>query len=132
MDNIEKKLYTGLIFLNLTKAFDAVDHSILLYRLEHYKIREIVKNFFGSFLTKRNQYLAINNTNSSLKFIDIGIPQGSILEPLLFLLYEYINDILNGVDCTPRLFANDTCVLMGALSINILENQLKELNNICN
>ena len=83
------------------------------------------------FLTNRNQYITINNTNSSLKFIDIGVPQGSILGPLLFLLY--INDISNSVNCTPRLFADDTCLLVGAPSINIIENQLKdELNNICN
>ena len=73
LDNIEKKLYTGLVFLNLTKAFDTVNHSILLYKLEHYGIRGIVNNFFGSFLTNRNQYVTINNTNSSLKSIDIGV-----------------------------------------------------------
>ena len=84
LDNIEKKLYTGLVFLDLTKAFDTVNHSILLYKLEHYGIRGIVNNFFGSFLTNRNQYVTINNTNSSLKSINIGAPQGSILGPLLF------------------------------------------------
>ena len=86
LDNIEKKLYTGLVFLDLTKAFDTVNHSILLYKLEHYAIRGIVNNFFGSFLTNRNQYVTINNTNSSLKFIDIKVPQGSILG-LLFFYY---------------------------------------------
>ena len=90
LDNIEKKLYTGLVFLDLTKAFDAVNHSILLHKLEHYGMRGIVNNFFGSFLTNRNQYVTINNSNSSLKFIDIGVPQGSILGPLLFLLYIMI------------------------------------------
>ena len=129
LDNIENKLYTGLVFLDLTKAFDTVNHSILLYKLEHYGIREIVNNFFGSFLTNRNQY--VNNTNSSLKSIDIGVPQGSILGPLLFLIY--INDIPNSVKCTPRLFADDTCLLMGAPSTTILKTQLKDdLNNICN
>ena len=131
LDNIEKKLYTRLVFLDLTKAFDTVNHSILLYKLEHYGIRGIVNNFFGSFLLNRNQYIAINNTNFSLKSIDIGVPQGSILGPLLFLIY--INDIPNSVKCTPRLFADDTCLLMGAASTTILENQLKDdLNNICN
>ena len=114
-----KKLYTGLAFLDLIKAFDTVNYSILLYKLKHYGIRGIVNNFFGSFLTNRNQYVTINNTNSSLKSIDIGVPQGSILGPLLFLLY--INDIPNSVNCTPCLFADDTCLLMGAPSINILE-----------
>ena len=131
LDNIEKKIIYWACILDLTKAFDTVNHSILLYKLEHYGIRGIVNNFFGSFLTNRNQYVTINNTNSSLKFIDIGVPQGSILGPLLFLIY--INDIPNSVKCTPRLFADDTCLLMGAPSITILENQLKDdLNNICN
>ena len=131
LENVEKNLYTGLVFLDLTKAFETVNHSILLYKLEHYGIRGIVNNFFGSFLTNRNQCVAINNTNFSLKSLDIGVPQGSILGPLFFSIY--INDISNSVKCTPRLFADDTCLLMRAPSINILENQLKdELNNICN
>ena len=110
---------------------DTVNHSILLYKLEHYEIRGILNNFFGSCLTNRNQYVTINNSNSSLKSIDIGVPLGSILRSLLFL--QYISDIPNSVICAPRLFADDTCLLMGAPSINILENQLKdELNNICN
>ena len=77
------------------------------------------------------QYVTINNANAFLKFIDIGVPQSSILGPLFFPIY--INDIPNSVKCTPRLFADDTCLLMGAPSITILENQLKDdLNNICN
>ena len=131
LDNIKKKLYSGLVFLDLTKPFDTVNHSILLYKLEHYGIRGIINNFFGSFLINRNQCVTINNTNSSLNSIDNGVPQGSILGPLLFLIY--INDISNSVICTPRLFADDTCLLMGAPSTTILENQLKDdLNNICN
>ena len=84
LDNIENKLYIGLVFLDLTKAFDTVNYSIFLYKLEHYGIRGIVNNFFGSFLTNRNQYVTINNTNSSLKSIDIGVPQSFILGPLLY------------------------------------------------
>ena len=87
--------------------------------------------FLVLFLTNRNQYVSINNTNSFLKFIDIGVPQGSILGPLLFLIY--ISDIPNSVKCSPRLFADNTCLLMGAPYINILENHFKDdLNSICN
>ena len=97
---------------------------LLIIQFEHYGIRGIVNNFFGSFLTNRNQYVTINNTNSSLKSIDIEVP---------FLFLIYINDIPNSVKCTPRLFADYTFLLMGAPSTTILENQLKDdLNNICN
>ena len=131
LDNTKKKLYTGLVFLDSTKTFDTVNHSFLLYKLEHYGLPGIVNNFFCFFLINRNQYVTINNSNSFLKFIDIGVPQGSILGTLLFLLYY--NDIPNSVKCTPRLFADNTFLLMRAPFINILENQLKdELNNICN
>ena len=86
--------------------------------LNGYGIREIVNNFFDSFLTNRNQYAAINNTNPSLNSINIGVSRGSNLGPLnSFLLY--VNDIPYNVDCT-RLFADDTCLLMVALSINTL------------
>ena len=76
--------------------------------------REIVNNFF--------EYVEINNTNFFLKSIDIEISQGFILGLLLFNYNDIsINGISNSVDCTPRLFADDTCLLMGASPINILE-----------
>ena len=78
---------------------------------------------------KRVDFVLLDD--SFLKPIDIGVLQGSILGPLLFLIC--INDIPNSVKCTPRLFADDICLLMGTPSITILENQLKDdLNNICN
>ena len=98
--------------------------------LNGYGIRGIVNNFFDSFLINRNQYVAINNTNPSLN--SIGVSRGSVLG-LLHSFLLYVNDIPYNVDCTPRLFADDTCLLMVAPSINTLQNQFKsELNNICN
>ena len=110
---MKNNLHTEIVFLDLTKAFVIVNHSFLLYKLEHYGIRGIINNFSVLFLTNRNQYVAINNTSNSFpKSIEIGVPHSSILEPLLFLLY--INDIPNSLDCIPSLFADDTCLLMGA------------------
>ena len=78
-DNMAINVYTGLALLHLAKAFDTVNYNILLKKLNHYGIRGIVKDFLRSYLTNRRQIVSINNSNSSLKFINIGVPQGSNL-----------------------------------------------------
>ena len=105
-DNINQQLFSGVLFLDLSKAFDTVDHEILLSKLEHYGMRGVVKNFFTSYLFMKKQYVHIDNYNSQLKDINVGVPQGSTLGPLLFLIY--INDLRNSIDCATRLFADDT------------------------
>ena len=84
-DNIERKMYSGLVLLDLAKAFDTVDHHILLQKLEHYGIRGIVLQFYQSFLENRKQFVCINKFCSTLRNVSIGVPQGSTLGPLLFL-----------------------------------------------
>ena len=129
-DNMTINMYTGLALLDLAKAFDAVNHNILLKKLDHYGIRGIVNDFFRSYLTNRRQIVSINNSNSSLKFINIGVPQGSKLGPLLFLLF--INDLPNCLENVPRLFADDTCLQVCAPSVEQLELKLNsELTKIC-
>ena len=83
------------IFIDFQKAFDTVDHDILLHKLKSYGIRGIAHHWFKSFLSSRTQYVAISGHNSSLKLISNGVPQGSVLGPLLFLLY--INDLNNAI-----------------------------------
>ena len=94
------------IFIDLAKAFDTVNHSILLKKLIHYGIRGNAFELIKSYLNDRVQYMQINNFISSNKEILCGVPQGSVLGPLLFLLY--VNDIQNASDFNIRLFADDT------------------------
>ena len=99
---------TGIcIFLDFAKAFDTVNHDILLKKLEYYGIRGIAQNWFKSYLSNRMQGTDIGGIQSSLNYIKCGVPQGSVLGPLLFLLY--INDIVNSSKLFQfTLFADDT------------------------
>ena len=91
-----------------TKAFDTVSHETLMHKLYYYGIRGPAYGLIASYLSRRNQFVAVNNTQSSLKPINIGVPKGSILGPLLFLIY--VNDICNATNCNPRPFADDACI----------------------
>ena len=117
-DNINNNEHTALLFLDLKKAFDTVDHRILLEKLKHYGIRGIAHDMYASFLTNRQQYVSLNNIQSNKMFVNCGVPQGSVLGPLLFSIY--INDISNCTTYNPRLFADDTCLILKHENINKL------------
>ena len=95
--NTEAKESTLSVFLALSKAFDTINHDILLKKLELYGIRGIALNWFRSYLSDRQQYVCYDRVKSQPKFINFGIPQGSVLGPLLFIIYT--NDL---PDCINR------------------------------
>ena len=122
-ENIRKALDDGNIgcgvFVDLQKAFDTVDHQILLAKLNHYGIHGVSNDWFKSYLSNRNQYVSINGYESGLAAINCGVPQGSVLGPLLFLLY--INDLNQAIKfCKVHHFADDTNLLC-------LSNSIKKL-----
>jgi hypothetical protein len=122
--SIDNKIPIAGVFLDLSKAFDVVDHSILLSKLEYYGIRGQTLSWFESYLTNRQQYTVVNNTKSKLGSITHGVPQGSILGPLLFLIY--VNDMNCALDesCNLRLFADDTNIFITAPSYEKLKTQM--------
>ena len=128
--NMDKRLFTCGIFIDLKKAFDTVNHQILLNKLNHYGFRGIINNWFESFLCNRSQTLEINKQLSDAALISNGVPQGSVLGPLLFLLY--INDIHT---CSNTfnfyLFADDTNILYANKNLRSLKatvnSELKKL-----
>ncbi len=91
VSNFENNNTMIAVFLDLSKAFDTIDHNILLHKLEYYGVRGIALDWFISYLKDRKQYTEINGVTSKMKSINCGVPQGSVLEPLLFLIY--INDM---------------------------------------
>ena len=108
-ENIRKDLDGGKIgcgfFVNQQKAFDTVDHQMLLAKLNHYEIRGVSNDWFKSFLSNHNQYVSINDFDCGIAVINCGVPQGSSLGPLLFLLY--INDLNQAIKfCEVRHFAD--------------------------
>ena len=119
---------TLLASLDLSSAFDLVDHSILLHRLSSsFKLSSTVLKWFGSFLTERSQYIQFRGTFSSVHSVSFGVPQGSVLGPILFILYiSDIIDIAKIFDLNVHVFADDI-QLYGACSpsqVNLLSSRM--------
>ena len=131
-DNLDNKQHTLAIYLDFRKAFDTVNHPILIRKLNTIGIRGIALNWFSSYLKDRKHCVKINDTKSDLKTCNIRVPQGSILGPILFLIY--INDLpqLNAMMKT-ILYADDTTLLFTGNNItevtNFVNNKLVDVHD---
>ena len=127
MDNSETPVS---VFLDLSKAFDLLDHNILLYKLKYYGINSNSLQLLENYLTNRKQYIEFEKHKSDLKNITIGVLQGSILGPLFFIIY--INDIVLAPKIvTPIIYADDTTLFSTLEDFN-LHNSCSNSQNINN
>ena len=122
---IDSKNYSCGIYIDLCKAFDTVDHHILLDKLEYYGIRGIAHEWFSSYLPNRSQFVSLGHVESGTRQILCGVPQGSVLGPLPFLLY--VNDLHKcSIELDFHLFADDTNIFLQDQNLQCLELKLNE------
>ena len=122
IQNFESKTQTDVVVLDFSKAFDVVPHQRLLHKLDHYGIRGTTLNWIQNFLTNRTQKVVVDGSSSESARVRSGVPQGTVLGPLLFL--TYINDLPSTVSSQVRLFADD-CLLYRPIKCRADQEQLQ-------
>ena len=123
-------LYTGMILIDLQKAFDTIDHEILLEKMICLGFSKEVIQWFKCYLTNRTFVVSISDKFSNLGKVSCGVPQGSILGSLLFLMY--VNDMPQAISCKLLLYADDSCIIFQHKDIKVIEEHLNEdFANLC-
>ena len=130
IENIQTQLdddkHIAGVFVDLKKAFDTVDHDIFIEKLDHYGVRGVAKDWFISYLKGRRQFVVIENETSSTQEILTGVPQGSVLGPLLFLIY--INDLNTCIQFSKTYhFADDTNIMQSNISMENGQRYIKSI-----
>ena len=123
-DSLEKKTQFVALCLDFSKAFDTINHEILIRKLDHVGVRGIAGQWFASYLANRSQYVRLRGTSSSVKSLRTGVPQGSVLGPLLFIIY--INDmskVCPDLKCIH--YADDTTVYSSCADVHRLTDSLQ-------
>ena len=129
LDNADNGLVTASVFLDFSKAFDTVDHAVLLHKLKSVGLDDDSLSWFHSYLTSRRQITSINDTLSSSLPVTVGVPQGRIVGPLLFIIY--VNDMPNVIKhCTIILYADNTLLYYSSTSANDIKKYLNEDLNL--
>ena len=126
MKDVENGHIPVAVFLDLSKAFDTLDHQILTYKLKYYGFDEAAVNLMQSYLTDRKQYVEINGVASEKKDLTMGVPQGSILGPLLFIIY--MNDINEASNIFNFILYADDSTLQSKLQTHTYENEAAVIN----
>ena len=126
LSTLNKKEVAVLLLIDFSKAFDMVDHKILLNKLEHYGVRSNLLQWFKSYLTDRRQFVKVNETESSTLNLSHGVPQGSILGPLLFIIY--INDMPQISNLAQFiLYADDANIIVTGKNLREIEQTISIL-----
>ena len=113
----------GVLLVDFRKAFDLVDHNILLKKLKLYKLNQVTLNWFSSYLSDRKQIVSFKNNTSEQKTVKCGVPRGSILGPLLFLMF--LNDLPLHIKVKTDLYADDATVYKISKSKQEIERKLQ-------